>query len=1083
MSNTILLKRSGNAAVVPLAANLSLGELSLNYADGVLYFLNSGNVVTVLANANTAAGTQLVNGTSNVVTRASGNVTISSAGTANVLTISSTGIYTSGLSSVTGNITGGNISTAGLLSASNNLVINAPSPTTEGGQLVLAWANQTVTGQANSTWNIDVDGSNALRAFYQNATGATNVLISASPTSNIVSFPSTTGISATGNVTGAYFIGNGSQLTGITGGGTPSSIVNGTSNVVAAASGNVTVAVANTAAVATFATTGEYVTGLISATGNITGNYIATTGSGGNISGTGNITGGNLITGGIVSVAGNIVATTITTTVGSNGNLILDPDGVGDVVLPTNTELFVLGTQAANSTTTGAVQISGGMGILGNIYSGGLVSVTGNITSGNISATNHTGTTVSVTGAVTGASVVGGVMTGTSLSVTGAVTGASVVGGVMTGTSLSVSGTVTGASHVGSVVSVTGTISGASASLSGNIASISTANITGFGNILINGSSTIYGCTSVTLQNGTNLPSNTANVVIGSTGNITLTPGNIAAYAVVAGNLFVGTSSLPGNITGGNIQAGISGFGNVTGGNVSVSGNVTGGNIISASNIQAGVSSLGNITGGNISVSGAITVGSISNSAIQTNGNVRAWGGGIWGCTTITMQNTAFGSANIANIVIGSGAGNITLTPGNIAAFAVVSGNLSVTGAVTAASTVGGVMTGTSLSVSGTVTGASHVGSVVSVTGAVTGASVVGGVMTGTSLSATANVTGGNVLTGGLVSATGTITGSSLFGSSVSVVGTIYGASTVGGVITGSSASVTGTVTGASLAGTITTASQTNITAVGTLTSLTASNSTVGSWITQINGGSLGNTAGNQVLLSRWNSLDSNANYLELTETRTSAGSSWTTAGTRLQEKIDATWMGFIQFNGTNTNGGITFGTGTSTANAIAVPDRIYLDSSGNFYPAAANAQTLGSSANWWSTVYGKAVQAQYADLAENYTADADYAPGTILVFGGTAEVTVNSVDSDRRVAGVVSTNPAYLMNSSLTGTHVVALALTGRVPTMVIGPVKKGDLMVAAGLGRARAEINPQVGTVIGKALEDFNGAEGTIEIVVGRT
>ena len=110
MSNTILLKRSGNAAAVPAAGNLSLGELSLNYADGILYFLNSSNAVTVLANANTAAGTQLVNGTSNVVTRASGNVTISSAGTANVLTISSTGTITSGTQSVTGNITGGNIS-------------------------------------------------------------------------------------------------------------------------------------------------------------------------------------------------------------------------------------------------------------------------------------------------------------------------------------------------------------------------------------------------------------------------------------------------------------------------------------------------------------------------------------------------------------------------------------------------------------------------------------------------------------------------------------------------------------------------------------------------------------------------------------------------------------------------------------------------------------------------------------------------------------------------------------------------------------------------------------------------------------
>jgi hypothetical protein len=121
MSNTILLKRNGNVAAVPAASSLSYGELSLNYADGVLYFLNNSNVVTVLANASTASGNQLVNGTSNVVTRANGNVTISSAGTANVLTISSTGTVVSGTESVTGNITGANIVTAGSVSATGNI--------------------------------------------------------------------------------------------------------------------------------------------------------------------------------------------------------------------------------------------------------------------------------------------------------------------------------------------------------------------------------------------------------------------------------------------------------------------------------------------------------------------------------------------------------------------------------------------------------------------------------------------------------------------------------------------------------------------------------------------------------------------------------------------------------------------------------------------------------------------------------------------------------------------------------------------------------------------------------------------------
>jgi hypothetical protein len=73
-------------------------------------------------------------------------------------------------------------------------------------------------------------------------------------------------------------------------------------------------------------------------------------------------------------------------------------------------------------------------------------------------------------------------------------------------------------------------------------------------------------------------------------------------------------------------------------------------------------------------------------------------------------------------------------------------------------------------------------------------------------------------------------------------------------------------------------------------------------------------------------------------------------------------------------------------------------------------------------------------------------------------------------------------MNTSLTGDNVVALALQGRVPCKVQGTVRKGDMMVSAGNGQARAEANPRVGSVIGKALEDFDGLEGIIEVVVGR-
>lgn len=141
----------------------------------------------------------------------------------------------------------------------------------------------------------------------------------------------------------------------------------------------------------------------------------------------------------------------------------------------------------------------------------------------------------------------------------------------------------------------------------------------------------------------------------------------------------------------------------------------------------------------------------------------------------------------------------------------------------------------------------------------------------------------------------------------------------------------------------------------------------------------------------------------------------------------------------------------------------------------------IGSLSNTFGTIFGVATTAQYADLAENYTSDAHYPPGTVVEFGGDFEVT-EAEDESPRVAGVVSTNPAYLMNSHCEGNAVVAIALTGRVPCRVTGSIRKGDMMVSAGNGQAKASSSPAIGTVIGKALGNFDGTDGIIEIVVGR-
>jgi hypothetical protein len=132
----------------------------------------------------------------------------------------------------------------------------------------------------------------------------------------------------------------------------------------------------------------------------------------------------------------------------------------------------------------------------------------------------------------------------------------------------------------------------------------------------------------------------------------------------------------------------------------------------------------------------------------------------------------------------------------------------------------------------------------------------------------------------------------------------------------------------------------------------------------------------------------------------------------------------------------------------------------------------------------GTATKAYYADLAENYVGDTDYEPGTVLVFGGMEEVTHSTMRNDARVAGVVSTNPAHLMNSELKADYVVAVALQGRVPCKVVGFVKPGDMIVASDTpGHGIANADPKIGTVIGKAVKGKNtDGKGMIEIVVGR-
>ena len=126
----------------------------------------------------------------------------------------------------------------------------------------------------------------------------------------------------------------------------------------------------------------------------------------------------------------------------------------------------------------------------------------------------------------------------------------------------------------------------------------------------------------------------------------------------------------------------------------------------------------------------------------------------------------------------------------------------------------------------------------------------------------------------------------------------------------------------------------------------------------------------------------------------------------------------------------------------------------------------------------GTATQAQYADLAEKYSGPEDLVPGDVVMFGGDLEVIACEEDSHHAVAGVISTDPAYMMNSEADG-HYVALA--GRVPCKVTGPVAKGDLMISSSVkGHAKADNNAPAGRIIGKAIGSSEGGEAVIEVLV---
>ena len=517
--------------------------------------------------------------------------------------------------------------------------------------------------------------------------------------------------------------------------------------------------------------------------------------------------------------------------------------------------------------------------------------------------------------------------------------------------------------------------------------------------------------------------------------------------------------------------------------------------------------------------------------AIASIGGSGGGGGGAGGTTYSVQYNYAGVSTGDASFTWNNTISTLTVT-----GTANISGNLNVSGNVTASRLISNIATGTApLTVTSTTrvsnlnVSHSNVTDFVSVTTATTGLhypilanaltgnvsevananltfNVATGLLSASALSITGNANVGNLDTSTAIITTGNITtiNSGLLQNGNSNI-TITANGNIAMTAAGGTTELVITSTGANVNGTLSVSGNANIGNLGTNTAIITTGN-----ITTINSGLLQNGNSNITITSNGNvAITAAGGTTELIVTSTGANINGTlsVSGNATIGNIS----GIIRPTAGSGEAGIIFpadpgggsgdlatikyyaSTGESTVLELAVTndsdDKIYLNATGGTNVAGvlqttsistgANT-TAGNITGNWVLTSGSRLQATYADLAEYYEADQPYEPGTVLMFGGEKEVTI-AVDGTTKVAGVVSTDPAYLMNSNCPG-HKVAIALQGRVPVKVRGTVRKGDLMVSGGSGYARPWNHASMGMVIGKSIQDFDGIEGIIEIAVGR-
>ena len=641
-----------------------------------------------------------------------------------------------------------------------------------------------------------------------------------------------------------------------------------------------------------------------------------------------------------------------------------------------------------------------------------------------------------------------------------AITGANVTGQV--GNAL-VAGTVYSAAQpnitsVGtlSVLNVNGSVQSGNILTTGLISA--TSNIIG-GNILTNGaiiaSSTITSLTNIIGQN-------------------LIISGQVSAVGNIYGNNLIinNVELVAGNIIGGNL---------LTGGSISAAGNISGGNILAPNSVIAT-----NFVGGNLSITGSISSSVISAVSSITGGNLITSG-------IISASSTITSAANIvAGNVISYGVINAAsnITGGNLLSSGIVSttgnaihSNLLINGTISAGGNIrgnyilgnGSQLTGIALTISGNLGGNLNSNGYyindlpsLSVTGAIAG----GNLSTSGSIFATGNIIGSNLLTGGAIISLGNIAGTYFIGNGSQLTGLppVTGSGNLTGNLNSNgyyindlpSLSVTGAIAGGNLS---------------TSGSIFATGNIIGSNL--LTGGaiiSLGNIAGTYFI----------GNGSQLTGLPgTGNGITWTTqASTPPASPIP----GDFWYNSTTSVKYQYINDGTSNIWVDqSFPTSFASISVGSILNSNSNGiGNIGTSATYFNTIFAKSTSAQYSDLAELYCADKQYTPGTVVEFGGDEEITISTESHSPRVAGIISTNPSYLMNSTLNRANSVKVALTGRVPCQIIGTVQKGDRLVASDIPGVAQKLDLskyEPGCIIGKSLENYDSAKvGIIEVAVGR-